>query len=309
MAFLMIMPTLKTDAWEKRIREAQPGIDLRVWPAVGVPEEIEFALTWRHPHGAFSRFPNVKCIASIGAGVDNILSDPDLPASVPVTRIVDSSMARSMSEYVVMAVLNYCRHTRFFRDRESACAWKPIIPKVAARETIGILGLGQLGRDAAHTLTALGFEVIGWRRSDQSEAGIPTFSGTDQFHAFLNQSRILINLLPLTSATENILNRETFQQLPRGAYLINVARGRHLVEEDLVPAIESGRLAGACLDVFRTEPLPEAHPFWQHPAITVTPHIASLTDPAAVIPQILENYRRVKAGHELQHQVDKEREY
>jgi glyoxylate/hydroxypyruvate reductase A len=308
-AFLIIMPTMKTASWEKRILASEPGIDLRVWPAAGAREEVAFVLAWRPPHGELRRFPNLKCIASMGAGVDNILSDPDLPAGVPITRIVDVSMARSMSEYVVMGVLNYCRSTRFFKDRETEEVWQPIIPRLAEKETIGILGLGQLGLDAARKLMALGFKVAGWRRSDLLQEGISTFCGRDQFAAFLAESRILINMLPLTPATENILNRDTFGHLPRGAYLINVARGQHLVEADLLAAIASGQLSGACLDVFRTEPLPEKHPFWQHPDITVTPHIASLTNPAAVIPQIMENYRRVKAGQAVLNRVDCNRGY
>jgi len=307
--FLIIMPTMKTTSWEKRIRAAQPDIDLRVWPEVGDPQAVEFALTWRHPHGAFKRFPNLKCIASMGAGVDNILSDPDLPAGVPITRIVDPSLARSMSEYVVMAVLNYCRNARFFGDRQAKGVWKPVIPKLAADETVGILGLGQLGLDAARKLKALGFKVAGWRRSQHSVTWVDTYSGPEHFGAFLAVTRILVNLLPLTAETSGILNRDTFARLPQGAYVINVARGEHLLEKDLLAAIDAGRLSGACLDVFQTEPLPSDHPFWQHPAITVTPHIASLTNPAAVIPQIIENYRRVKAGQEVLHRVNRQRGY
>jgi glyoxylate/hydroxypyruvate reductase A len=267
-AFLMIMPTLKTASWEKRIRAAEPGIDLRVWPATGAAEDIAFALTWRHPHGEFRRFSNLKCIASMGAGVDNILSDPDLPEHVPITRIVDPSMAQSMSEYVVMSVLNYCRRSRFFRDREAQQKWQPVIPKLAAEETVGILGIGQLGQAAARKLQALGFEAVGWRRTDKVVKGVPTYSGPDQLKAFLARCRILVNMLPLTPHTTGILNRATFALLPRGAYLINVARGQHLVEEDLLAALASGRLSGACLDVFCTEPLPAEHPFWTHADIT-----------------------------------------
>ena len=308
-AFLIIMPTMKTASWEKRLQAAEPGLDLRVWPEVGNPEDVVFALTWRHPPGEFKQFVNLKCIASMGAGVDNILNDPDLPAGVPITRIVDSSLVQSMSEYVVMAVLNYCRSVRFFRDREAEGVWQPVIPKLAANETVGILGLGQLGLDAARKLQALGFPVAGWRRSNQAAAGVDTYSGPGQFGAFLAASRILVNMLPLTAETRHILNRDTFAQLPQGAYVINVARGEHLVETDLLAAIDAGRLSGACLDVFQTEPLPSDHPFWQHPAITVTPHIASLTNPAAVIPQIVDNYRRVLAGEQVRHQVDRERGY
>jgi len=308
-AFLIVMPTMKTASWEKRIQAAQPGIDLRVWPEVGDPENIVFALTWRHPHGIFKRFPNLKCIASMGAGVDNILTDPGLPPGVPITRIVDPSLAQSMSEYVVMAILNYCRNNRVFRDRETEGVWKPVIPKLAAKETVGILGLGQLGLDAARKLQALGFAVAGWRRSQQPVAGVETFCGPSQFQAFLAATRILVNMLPLTAETRNILNRDSFAHLPPGTYLINVARGEHLVEEDLLAAIDAGQLSGACLDVFRTEPLPEGHPFWAHPGITVTPHIASLTNPAAVIPQIIDNYKRVQAGERVLNEVDKDHGY
>ena len=308
-AFLIIMPMLKTAAWEKRIRAAEPGIDLRVWPDTGAPEDILFAFAWRHPHGAFRQFPNLRCIASLGAGVDNILSDPDLHEKVAITRIVDPSLTQSMSEYVVMSVLNYCRGTRFYRDREAEQKWRPVIPKLADEETVGILGLGQLGLDAARKLQALGFDVAGWRRTDREAKGVPTYSGPGRLAAFLARSRILVNMLPLTPATENILNRDMFAMLPRGAYLINVARGRHLVEADLLAAIDAGRLSGACLDVFRTEPLPAAHPFWKHAEITVTPHIASLTNPTAVIPQIVENYRRVRAGLAVLNRVDRQRGY
>jgi len=307
--FLIIMPTIKTTSWEKRIRASQPGLDLRVWPEVEDPQAVEFALTWRHPHGAFKRFPNLKCIASMGAGVDNILSDPDLPAGVPITRIVDPSMAQSMSEYVVMAVLNYCRNALFFRDRQAEGVWKPVIPKLAADETVGILGLGQLGMDAARKLKALGFTVAGWRRSQQSVTWVDTYNGPAQFGAFLAVTRILVNVLPLTAETRGILNCDTFARLPQGAYVINVARGAHLVETDLLAAIDSGQLSGACLDAFQTEPLPSDHPFWAHQKITVTPHIASLTNPVAVIPQIVENYRRVQAGEQVLHQVDLKRGY
>lgn len=308
-AFLIVMPTMKTASWEKRIRAAQPDIDLRVWPEVGNPEDVVFALTWRPPPGEFNQFVNLKCIASMGAGVDNILIDPNLPPGVPITRIVDPSMAQSMSEYVVMAVLNYCRNARFFRDREAEGVWKPVIPKLVAKETVGILGMGQLGLHAAHKLQALGFAVAGWRRSNQAVAGVDTYSGPDQFDAFLEVSRILVNMLPLTAETRNILNRDTFAHLPQGAYVINVARGAQLVETDLLAAIDAGQLSGACLDVFQTEPLPADHPFWQHPAITVTPHIASLTNPAAVIPQIIKNYRRVLAGQEVLHRVSRQKGY
>jgi glyoxylate/hydroxypyruvate reductase len=174
---------------------------------------------------------------------------------------------------------------------------------------VGIMGLGHLGSDAAVKLRALGFAVSGWSRTARQMESVRCFAGAGELESFLAQADILICLLPLTPATEGILNRETFSKLPRGAYLINAARGDHLVEEDLLDALESSQVGGACLDVFRKEPLPESHPFWKHPCVTLTPHVASLTYPKAVAPQIVENYRRVRAGKPPLHAVDIGRGY
>jgi glyoxylate/hydroxypyruvate reductase A len=171
------------------------------------------------------------------------------------------------------------------------------------------MGLGQLGSDAAARLRDLRFSVSGWSRTSRDLQGVRSFCGDDQLNPFLSQTDVLICLLPLTPRTEGILNRETFQNLRPGAFVINVARGRHLVEEELLAALDTGHLSGACLDVFREEPLPPEHPFWSHPRIQVTPHASSLTEPRAVAPQILENYRRVRAGEILLHRVDVERGY
>ena len=309
MAFLIIFPGKKVASWAKRIQAMEPGADIRVWPDVGDPRDIEFALTWNHPPGEFKRYDQLKCIASMGAGVDHILCDPELPEDIPITRIVDPSMAQSMSEYVVMSVLNYWHHTFQYRDNQSNGRWAPKIPRQAKKECIGILGLGQLGSIAAQRLNRMGFNVIGWRRSDMAFAGIETFSGNQRRDAFLGQVTILICMLPLTDQTRGILNRDTFGKLKTGAFVINVARGEHLVEADLLEALEVGQLSGACLDVFETEPLAEDHPFWHHPKIIVTPHISSMTNPAAVVPQIVDNYRRALSGRPLMNTVDRERGY
>jgi glyoxylate/hydroxypyruvate reductase A len=309
MALLIVAPEIKTDRWVSRFRKVDAKLDIRVWPDTGDPGEIRFAVVWKPPKGVLKRFPGLECIASLGAGVDHVLEDPDLPAGVPITRVVDPSMSQYMSEYVIMAVLNHLRLADFHRERESFGEWKPRMPMLAADNRVGIMGMGQLGGDAAAKLVTLGFPVAGWSRTPKAVEGVEAFYGAGELDRFLARSRFLVCLLPLTPETRGILCRRTFEKLPKGAYVINVARGGHLVEADLLEAIDTGHLTGACLDVFREEPLPEGHPFWAHPKITVTPHISSITNPAVIAPQIADNYQRVMAGKALRHVVNVERGY
>jgi glyoxylate/hydroxypyruvate reductase A len=308
MALLLLAPTIRTHAWEKHLRASGPDIDLRVWPKTGDPDEITFALCWKHPHGVLGRFSRLACIASMGAGVDHILSDPELPP-VPVVRIVDPSMARSMTEYLLLAVLYRMRHFDLYRRDQMQRAWMQRVPLSAESLRIGIMGLGHLGRHAAQAFRFLRFPVSGWSRTEKRIEGVDTFAGQQGLGPFLSNLGVLICLLPLTDTTRGILCRRTFAGLPDGAYLINSARGAHLVEADLIEALDAGRLSGACLDVFDREPLPDDHPFWGRPEILVTPHISSLTNPKSVCPQIVENYRRLQAGRPLINLVDSEKGY
>jgi glyoxylate/hydroxypyruvate reductase A len=309
MVLLVIAPDLEIEGYVRELKTLAPKLDVRLWPEIGNADDIEFALTWNHPPGEFKKFKNLRCIASLGAGVDNILKDPHLPEKVPVTRVVEPSMSQFMSEYVILAVLNHCRQFDLFKQDQAAKRWQPRFPLLARDIRIGIMGLGQLGGDAARKLVGLGFGVIGWSRTPRRIENVMNFVGEVDLYNFLSQADILICLLPLTSATKGILNRKTFEKLPAGAYVINVARGEHLVEADLLAALETGHISGACLDVFRVEPLPANHPFWNHPNITLTPHISSLTDPKAVMPQIIENYNRLKSGKPLLNVVDRKRGY
>jgi len=309
MAFLIIMPGHEADAWVRHIQKLTPGIDLRVWPDAGDPGDIEFVLSWNHPAGDLMRYPNLKCIASMGAGVDHILRDPDLPPAIPITRIVDTAMAASMSEYLVMAALNFIRYSGDYRLEQTEAAWSPRIPRMAGDTPVGIMGMGHLGRSAAAALRAAGFPVAGWRQFAGPVDGVTVFHGSVGRVPFLEKTHLLVNLLPLTGHTRDILNSTTFSHLRPGAYLINAARGEHLVEADLLDAIAVGQLSGACLDVFREEPLPDAHPFWDHPAVTITPHVASLTNPKAVLPRILENHERVLAGQPPLDPIDRQKGY
>ena len=304
MPLLIATPTQKPDTWVRAFNRLAPEVEVRVWPDCGDPADIEFIVAWETPPGFFAAFPDLKCIASLGAGVDFLLHDPDLPEGVFITRVIDPSITRQMSEYVVLHALRFCRHSPRFDLDAAGEIWQPRIPLRPADLTVGIMGMGQLGTDAGRLLQHLDFPVSGWRKTARAITGVDIFSGLEQLPPFLERSRILVCMLPLTPETRGILAADLFVQLPRGAYVINVARGRHLVEADLLAANDTGHLAGACLDVFNTEPLPHGHPFWKHPRVTVTPHIASLTNPYEVVSQMADNYRRVVAGERPHQLVD-----
>ncbi|MBU0971662.1 MAG: glyoxylate/hydroxypyruvate reductase A [Proteobacteria bacterium] len=314
MAITFICPQRDTIPWIKALNALDPQLDIRVWPHDHPKQAIELALTWAHPPGVFREYPNLSCICSMGAGIDHLLADPllpdpDLSGSPEIVRLVDRELIRSMSEYLLCAVLYHFRQLDVYQARKMLKEWHPLLPLEKKKCTIGIMGMGQLGAAAAKTLSASGFKVFGWRNSPEKIPGIPSFHGPDQLDNFLSCSRILICLLPLTRRTRHILNLDTFSKLPKNAYLINVGRGGHLEEADLLTALDTGQLSGACLDVFQTEPLPADHPFWLHPKIAVTPHISSQTDPVSVAPQILENLKRLRAGSPLLNRVDLKKEY
>jgi len=309
MSMLLMAPDLNPRSWIKHLRLQDPELDLRVWPDTGAREDVLFVLSWKHPLGEMQKFPRLRCISSLGFGVDHILRDPDLPAGVPVTRLVDAGMVEAMSAYLLAAVLAHIRQFDLYRRDQAAGTWQARIPKDHRQVRVGIMGLGHLGSDAARKLRGLGFPVSGWSRTAKTIEGVTVFAGDGAREDFLSRADILVCLLPLTPATRGVLNRRTFSALPAGAYLINAARGEHLVEEDLLAALDAGHLSGACLDVFRQEPLPESHPFWRHPLVTITPHVASLTYPRDVAPQIVANYHHVRAGQPPRHAVDLARGY
>ena len=309
MAMLVITEEMKPASWIKHIHKLAPDIEVRVWPETGDTADIRMVLVWKHPRGVLNRFPNLECIASLGVGVDHVLNDENLPVDIPVTRVVDPSMAQSMSEYITLAVLSHCRHFDHYRQDQVDRNWQPRVPLLAEKIRIGIMGMGQLGSHAANQLGHFGFSIAGWSRTAKKISQVDCYAGEDGLVPFLARTDILICTLPLTPLTDRILNRGIFKHLPDGAYLINVARGQHLIEQDLLDALDEGRLSGACLDVFTEEPLPDSHPFWAHPKIKITPHISSLTYPAAVAPQLVENYRRLESGRPLANSVDRERGY
>ena len=294
-------------AWTARLKRAIPDLDMRIWPDVGNVADIDVALVWKYPQGDLARYPNLRLVCSLGAGVDHILDDPKFPDAALV-RIVDPALTAGMTEYVCATVLRH--HCQFpeFEQYQRERRWVRQHRPMARERVVGILGMGELGRDAATMLQALGFTVIGWARRARQVAGIDTY-GPEGLGAFLARTQILVCLLPLTPATRGIIDMKLLRQLPKGAVLINVARGAHVVDGDLLAALDSGHIAAATLDVFAPEPLAAGHQYWTHPKVFVTPHVASLTNPDTAAAQIIENIRRFRAGEPLLNQVDRERGY
>ena len=307
MVIAIICPGRKTGVWQRKLQALAPDTELRIWPELGNLAEIDVALCWNHPPGLLQQLPNLQLIASLGAGVEHILSDPELPVGVPVTRVVDDKLKQGMSQYLVWAVLDWIRQMPHYRADQQQARWQPRMKLPDYR--VGIMGLGELGGDIARHLDTLGIAVSGWARGAKSLPGVDCYAGAPEMPAFLAQSDVLINLLPLTDETRGILNHALFAQLPKGAYVINVGRGGHLAEADLLAALDSEQLGGACLDVMAQEPLPADHQFWSHPKITLTPHISSISSPDSVVRQILDNVERQQQGTPLQFLVDPERGY
>ena len=309
MPLLFISKSDDPDAWRAMLAEGLPDLEVRVWPEAGDPGEIEFALAWKPEPGLLARFPNLKLIQSLGMGVDHIFVDPDLPAGVPVARLVDPDMVRQMGEYVIFAALRHHRRMDEYDANQRAGRWRQAGLRDTPLVRAGVLGLGAIGSDTAGKLAGLGFRVAGWSRTPKSLEGIESFHGADGFVPFLQRTDILVCLLPLTPETTGILDAAAFAALPEGAYIINLARGGHVVEADLLAAIDGGHIAGATLDVFEAEPLPDGHPFWAHPKVHVTPHVAGLTNPRTSAAQVIENIRRVQAGQPPLNLVDAARGY
>lgn len=296
--------------WTDSLRALDPALEIRFWPDWGDPAAIDFVVVGGKSPGDLSIFPNLRAIQSTWAGVNHLLRSPGLPAGVPIARMVDRGLTGSMTEFVVYQVLDEWRRGPELRAAQQEVRWLETMPRLARDCTIGILGLGTLGTDIAGKLAGLGFSLRGWSRSAKEvPGGVKSFAGADSLPAFLSGLDILICILPLTAETENILGKRLFDLLPDGAVLINVGRGAQLNEADLISALDSGRIRRAVLDVFREEPLPAAHPFWRHPKVTITPHVAAITRAGTGADDILENYRRAMAGHPLLNQVDVRKGY
>jgi len=245
----------------------------------------------------------------MGAGVDHLLGDPDLPNEVAVVRLVDEKLASDMFEYILAVILAELRNLKSHFQNQANQTWDVLPYKRMEDVRVGIMGMGRMGSHVSTHLATLGFQVSGWSRTGTSRVDHRTYRGDKELPEFLSQTDILVCLLPLTESTHGILNSKLFHALPRGAHVINAGRGEHLIEADLLQALDSRQLSGATLDVFGEEPLPSGHPFWKHPHITITPHLASVTDPVSCAPQVLENYRRMETNSTLLNLVSREKGY
>lgn len=304
MSIAIIYPNRDVSDWVVALHSQDPELKFEIWPEIRFPDDVEFALCWNHPAGSLQQFPNLKCISSLGAGANHLLNDVTRPLDIPLVRLVDHGLKQSMAEYVMLGVLEHFRQFKDYRQKQTHNQWTAQRVPHVSELGVGIMGCGEIGRYVANKLADFGFNVHGWSRTSQENKKFSVYVGSDDLDPFLSQTDILICLLPLTLETENILNARTFSQLPQNAYLINVARGNHLVEVDLLSALDSGQLSGALLDVFREEPLLQQHPFWTHDKITITPHIASMTTPEFVTGQIVANYYRAVRGEPLLNLVD-----
>lgn len=296
----------KPGPWIQALREALPEADVQEWQP-GAPQ-ADHAVVWAPPQELFDQQPGLRAIFSLGAGVDALLQ-LQLPPQAQLVRLDDAGMSVQMAEFVCHAIVRHFREFDVYEREVAQGKWGFRRPRLRQDFPVGIMGLGVLGQRVAQAVAQFEFPVRGWSRTPRQVAGVECFAGDEGLHAFLAGTRILVCLLPLTPQTEGILNRHTLSQLLPQAYLINVARGAHLVEEDLLALLDSGHMAGAALDVFRTEPLPPEHPFWTHARISVTPHTAARTLRDETIAQIAGKIRALARGEPIAGVVGRERGY
>ena len=307
MQILLQLPRDEGNAWHAALASALPDAAISVWP--DAPAAPDYALVWRPPAELFARARPVKAIFNLGAGVEVLLAIPALPDGVPVIRLEDAGMAAQMGEYVTLAVLRAYRELDAYAAQQREGRWQPR-PRIAKSGFgVGILGFGVLGHAVANALAPFGFPLRAWSLSRKRLPGVESFAGRAELGPFLAASRVLVCLLPSTHETRGLLDRAAFEGLPRGAYLVNVARGDIVVDEDLIATLDRGHLAGATLDVFRVEPLPSGHPFWHHPRITLTPHASAVTLVEDAALQVAGKIRRLERGEPVTGIVDRARGY
>jgi len=301
MSLLIVVPNRDMAKLQILLSNNLPDTTIEIWPEIADPLKVEFVLAWNPPKDLWCNLPNIKAISSFGAGVDGLIKNEPLP-NVPVARIVDPKLADDMALYVLGQILNFKLRLNEFQTKQQQKLWQP--RRAHQTSKVGILGLGQLGQQTAQLLNINGFEVSGWSRSEKSIHDINCYHGDDGLIEMVKKSDFLVCLLPLTEQTKGILNYKLFQHLPNHACIINVARGEHLVEKDLLKALDNNEILGAILDVFQTEPLPQDHEFWLHPRIICTPHTSALTSINTIVEQISENYELMAKDEPLINLID-----
>ncbi|KQQ30978.1 glyoxylate/hydroxypyruvate reductase A [Duganella sp. Leaf126] len=296
----------KTEPWLKDFSSCLPEAELAIWHAGEKNPPCDYAVVWSPPEAMLPELAQVKAIFNTGAGVDALLRYGDaIPREIPIVRLGDAGMGLQMAEYVTHAVLRYFRRFDDYERQARAGVWAALPPYRREDFAVGVLGLGTLGTRVIEALAPFGFPLHGWSRTEKRLDGVQCYHGANSLDTFLRASRVLVCMLPLTPETGNLLDRSNLAKLPAGAYLINVARGAHLAEPELLAMIRSGQIAAATLDVFRNEPLPAQHPFWQEPRITITPHVSALTLRRESVQQIADKIRRLERGQPVADIVDR----
>ena len=309
MSILLISTVGPMEPWVKMLREAFPQDDVCAFPDMGDPDKVDIALVAHPRPEVFARLRNLKLVVGLRAGVDDLLEIDSIDPNIPIVRAQEPGGDRMIDEYVLMHVLRHHRHMPEFIAAKARREWVNPGVKFASERRVGFMGFGVIAHSAAWLVRDTGFKVAAWSRTPKSEPGIESFSGPDGLPAFLAQTEILVNVLAVTPDTTNIVNAKTLGMLPKGASFINIGRGEHVDDDALIAALDSGHIAHATLDVFRTEPLPTDHPFWAHPGITLMPHTARRPRAARIVPHAVENIRRFRAGEPLLQLVDRKRGY
>ena len=296
----------KLQSWLPLLSEALPNDRITSWENYAAAEKIDIALVATPPKGALKKLAGVKLIQSLWMGVEGLVGDPDYPRGVPLARLVDPGMVAAMSETVLARILDWHRRHNQYRAQQRERRWLRHNQYMAGDRSVGLLGLGELGTDVARKLVTLGFNVAGWSRRPKQIEGVKSFT---DLPAMLAACDAVVCLLPLTAQTRGILNSRTFSLLKPKSCIINVARGGHVVTEDLLAQLDAGHLSHAYLDVFEPEPLPADSPLWSHPKVSITPHTAALTEPRTAVPKIVENVERARRGEAPLNRVDFEAGY
>lgn len=290
--------------WLPALQLAAPDLEVRLASDLGDPTQVDAMLTWKVDPALIENLPNLKLLYAVGAGVDYLLEIARRRPQLRIARIVDDAVSADVATLAVAGALQWFRDLPHYVSNEEVSRWEALPVRSTAATTVAVLGLGRIGSAAAQAFKALGFEVCGWSRSPQVQAGLECFAGAQGLRELLPRAQILVCTLPLTPDTAGLVSAELLSQLPAGAFVVNVSRGDLLDEAALLAALDGGRLAGAFLDVTVQEPLPAGHPLWRHPAVRITPHVGSRTQPGRVAPQIVENLRRLRAGEPLLNLVD-----
>lgn len=305
MALLLTPPVLGTsEQWRDSLLAMMPDLDIRLWPDFGDPEDIHYILVGRFNLDDMPDLPNLRAVMPMFAGLEHLLYHPKCPP-VPILRTGVPEGDWAMTEYAVLHVLRHHRHMPTYLEQQARCEWQVIDHKQPHEQRVGFLGFGEMAAPPARVLADMNFDVAAWVRQPREAEKVKFFAGSDTLPDFLARTDILVCLLPVTDQTRGILNAKTFAQLPEGAAVINLGRGAHLIEEDLIAALDSGHLGGATLDATTPEPLPADSPLWKHPKITIMPHVARRVRPETVGPQVVENIRRDRAGQPFLWQVDR----